>query len=78
MTVNTRTTYNFPGFTYHQQQPFQGSPLQRRQKGRGQSFSWTFQRGGKNKSIGIDSTKTWIFSKYTSINELFCNELAKK
>ena len=35
MTVNTKPTFNFPGLTYHQQQSFQGSPLQRRPWGRG-------------------------------------------
>ena len=64
MTVSTRPTYNFPGLTYHQQQPFQGSPLQRQRSGKGQFFSRTFQRVGKNKCTGIGSSReTQIFSK---------------
>ena len=38
MTVNTRPTYNFPGITFYQQQPFQGSPLYA-VKGKGGSYS---------------------------------------
>ena len=38
MTVNTRPTYNFPGITFNQQQPFQGSPLYA-VKGKGGSYS---------------------------------------
>lgn len=51
--------------TYYHQQPFQGSPLQQRPKGRVQLFSRTFQRGGKNKSIGIGSTKTFEISRFS-------------
>ena len=38
MTVKTRPTYNFPGITFYQQQPFQGSPMYA-VKGKGGSYS---------------------------------------
>lgn len=72
MNVNTRSTYNFPGLTYHQQQPIKGRSLQHCLTGRGQLFSTAFQRECKNKSIGISSNKTFKssgFSKCTSVNK---------
>ena len=77
MNVSTRPTYNFPGLTYHQQEPFQGGPLQHHPRGSGQLFSRTFQRGGKTKSISIGSTKIFEssgFSECTSINKKVFSE----